>query len=225
VGGLVSWIFQRSASGCSCGPSRTIRKSQRPWGIDIHRTSPYLDHGRHLVGCGGRSGRSPSGAGSASSLGLKVFPIVIVGGLDSILGTLLGHLHRVLEQPGHSATLDPLLGAGFGSMVSYLVLIRCSSFARTGPGQARRSSACSRIVRLTPYSRSGRRCGCRAEALLTVHGNRPRWGLPLARPQMVFRPEEVYGRSVVVGGAGMPPRLLPDQSMTPGLPVLGHSGR
>ena len=56
-------------------------------------------------------------------VGLKVFPIVIVGGLDSILGTLLGAIFIGVLESVTTGYVDPLLGAGFGSMVSYLVLI------------------------------------------------------------------------------------------------------
>jgi branched-chain amino acid transport system permease protein len=52
-----------------------------------------------------------------------VFPIVIVGGLDSILGTLLGAIFIGVLESLATGYVDPLLGAGFGSMVSYLVLI------------------------------------------------------------------------------------------------------
>src|SRR5437867_1298635 len=56
-------------------------------------------------------------------IGLKVFPIVIVGGLDSILGTLLGAIFIGVLESVTTGYVDPLLGAGFGSMVSYLVVI------------------------------------------------------------------------------------------------------
>ena len=56
-------------------------------------------------------------------LGLKVFPIVIIGGLDSIPGTIVGAvLVGVLESLA-AGYLDPLLGGGFSTIAAYLVLV------------------------------------------------------------------------------------------------------
>jgi branched-chain amino acid transport system permease protein len=56
-------------------------------------------------------------------VGLKVFPIVIIGGLDSILGAIVGAMViGVLERLG-AGYLDPRLGGGFGNIASYLLLI------------------------------------------------------------------------------------------------------
>jgi branched-chain amino acid transport system permease protein len=56
-------------------------------------------------------------------VGLKVFPIVIIGGLDSIPGAIVGAMIiGVLESLG-AGYLDPALGGGFGNIASYLLLI------------------------------------------------------------------------------------------------------
>jgi branched-chain amino acid transport system permease protein len=52
-----------------------------------------------------------------------VFPIVIIGGLDSIPGAIVGAMFiGVLESLG-TGYLDPRLGGGFGNIASYLLLI------------------------------------------------------------------------------------------------------
>lgn len=56
-------------------------------------------------------------------VGLKVFPIVIIGGLDSIAGTILGAMLVGVIETLTAGYLDPHLGGGFGAVVSYLVLI------------------------------------------------------------------------------------------------------
>ena len=56
-------------------------------------------------------------------VGLKVFPIVIIGGLDSVPGTILGALFVGVLESETAGYLDPLLGAGFSSVVSYVVLL------------------------------------------------------------------------------------------------------
>jgi len=56
-------------------------------------------------------------------LGFKVFPIVIVGGLDSIVGTLLGAFGLGVVESLAAGYLDPIVGAGFAGIAPYLVLI------------------------------------------------------------------------------------------------------
>ena len=56
-------------------------------------------------------------------VGLKVFPIVILGGVDSIAGTLVAAVAvGVLESLG-AGYLDRPLGAGFGGIAPYLALL------------------------------------------------------------------------------------------------------
>jgi branched-chain amino acid transport system permease protein len=65
-----------------------------------------------------------SGGGFGVALvGLKVFPIVIIGGLDSVLGAIVGGMIiGVLESLG-AGYLDSRVGGGFGNIASYLLLI------------------------------------------------------------------------------------------------------
>jgi branched-chain amino acid transport system permease protein len=56
-------------------------------------------------------------------LGLKVFPIVIVGGLDSIVGTLVGAFGLGVLESLAAGYLDPIVGGGFSGIAAYLVLI------------------------------------------------------------------------------------------------------
>jgi branched-chain amino acid transport system permease protein len=63
------------------------------------------------------------GGFGVAQVGLKVFPIVIIGGLDSIPGAIVGAMIiGVLESLG-AGYLDPHLGGGFGNIASYLLLI------------------------------------------------------------------------------------------------------
>ena len=56
-------------------------------------------------------------------IGLKVFPILVVGGLDSVPGIMVGAvLIGVLESLA-AGYVDPLLGAGFSSIAPYLLLL------------------------------------------------------------------------------------------------------
>jgi branched-chain amino acid transport system permease protein len=55
-------------------------------------------------------------------IGLKVIPIVILGGLDSIAGTIVAALAIGVIEALASGYLDALLGSGFGGVAPYLLL-------------------------------------------------------------------------------------------------------
>jgi branched-chain amino acid transport system permease protein len=56
-------------------------------------------------------------------LGLKVFPIVILGGLDSIPGTIIAALLLGVLESVAASYLDAHVGGGFSTIASYLVLV------------------------------------------------------------------------------------------------------
>ncbi len=56
-------------------------------------------------------------------LGLRVFPVVIVGGLDSIVGTLAGAFGLGVLESLAAGYLDPIVGGGFSGIAAYPVLI------------------------------------------------------------------------------------------------------
>src|SRR4051794_439282 len=56
-------------------------------------------------------------------VGLKVFPIVVVAGLDSVPGTIVAAILIGTVESLGAAYLDPQLGGGFGAMTSYLLLL------------------------------------------------------------------------------------------------------
>jgi branched-chain amino acid transport system permease protein len=56
-------------------------------------------------------------------LGLKVFPIVIIGGLDSVPGTILAAILIGVLESLSVGYLEPVMGGGFGTVMSYVVLI------------------------------------------------------------------------------------------------------
>ena len=56
-------------------------------------------------------------------LGLKVFPVVILGGLDSIAGTIVGAIIIGVLESVAAGYLDRMMGGGFSNVASYLVLL------------------------------------------------------------------------------------------------------
>jgi len=56
-------------------------------------------------------------------VGLKVFPVVVIGGLDSIPGTLVAAVLIGVLESLTAGYMDPVLGAGFGNVASHAALI------------------------------------------------------------------------------------------------------
>ena len=56
-------------------------------------------------------------------IGLKVFPILVIGGLDSAPGIMVGAVILGVLESLAAGYLDPGLGAGFSSVVPYLLLL------------------------------------------------------------------------------------------------------
>ena len=60
---------------------------------------------------------------SLGFMGLKVLPVVILGGLDSLAGAVVGGLVIGLLENLTGGYLDPLLGGGLKEVVPYMVLV------------------------------------------------------------------------------------------------------
>jgi branched-chain amino acid transport system permease protein len=56
-------------------------------------------------------------------VGLKVFPVVILGGLDSIVGAVVGGLIVGVVENVAAGYLDPLVGGGTKDFAPYLLMI------------------------------------------------------------------------------------------------------
>ena len=122
---VVGLSLQHSRTGVALRAIADDQQSAMAVGIDLHR---YFGLTWALVGLisvvGGTLWTVVAGGGFGMALvGLKVFPIVIIGGLDSVAGTLVGAvLVGVLESLA-AGYVDPLVGGGFSNIASYLVLL------------------------------------------------------------------------------------------------------
>jgi branched-chain amino acid transport system permease protein len=56
-------------------------------------------------------------------VGLKVFPVVILGGLDSIIGAVVGGLIIGVVENLAAGYIDPYVGGGTKDFVPYVVMI------------------------------------------------------------------------------------------------------
>jgi branched-chain amino acid transport system permease protein len=63
------------------------------------------------------------GALGVALVSLKIFPIVILGGLDSVAGALVAAVVIGVVEGATASYLDAHLGGGFSTVASYLVLL------------------------------------------------------------------------------------------------------
>jgi branched-chain amino acid transport system permease protein len=122
---LVSWGFQHSRIGVALRAIADDQQAAMLVGIDLNR---YFAMTWALMGIlcvvAGTLWTFISGGGFGLVLvGLKVFPIVIIGGLDSIPGTILGAVFVGMLESMAAGYLDPLLGGGFSTIAAYLVAL------------------------------------------------------------------------------------------------------
>lgn len=122
---LAAWFFARSRTGLALRAIADDLQIAMSMGIDVNR---HFAITWAVVGIlsvlAGTLWTFVSGSGfGVVLLGLKILPVVIIGGLDSIPGAFVGAVLVGLIEAVAAAYLGPSLGAGFSTIVSYLVLI------------------------------------------------------------------------------------------------------
>lgn len=121
---VISWFFQNSRTGIALRAIAADQQAAMLVGIDLNRhfTMTWALAGVICV-IAGTLWTFMSGAGfSLVLIGLKVFPIVIIGGLDSIPGVIVGAIFVGLLESLAAGYIDPLL-TGFSRVSAYLVLL------------------------------------------------------------------------------------------------------
>ena len=121
----VAWFFAKTRTGLALRCVADDQQVAMAMGIDVarHLAFAWALVGVISVAVGVLWGFVAGGGFGMALIGLKVFPVVIIGGLDSIPGTIVGGvLIGVLESVSRGY-LDPLVGGGFSNVVSYLALI------------------------------------------------------------------------------------------------------
>jgi branched-chain amino acid transport system permease protein len=122
---VVSWFFRGSRTGLALRAIADDPQIAMAVGIDLHR---HLSIAWAMMAAisvlAGTLWVLVAGSGFGVVLvGLKVFPIVIVGGLDSIVGTIVAALAIGVMESLAAGYVDPVVGGGFSGVASYLVLI------------------------------------------------------------------------------------------------------
>ena len=121
----VSWFFRASRTGVALRAIADDQQTALAVGIDVDR---HLALTWALMGAVGVVAGTlwtvvMGGGFGVALLGLKIFPIVILGGLDSIPGTVVAAILIGVLESLAAGYLDPVVGGGFSSVASYLVLL------------------------------------------------------------------------------------------------------
>jgi branched-chain amino acid transport system permease protein len=89
---IVSWFYQASRTGLALRAIADSQSLAMSAGIDVQRhfTLIWAIAGMIAVIAGVLWTLVAGGGIGAALVGLKIFPIVIIGGLDSISGTIIG---------------------------------------------------------------------------------------------------------------------------------------
>ena len=129
-----SWFFLRSRRGIAMRAVADNQQVAMAMGIDVER---YFGLAWAMTGIvsalGGIVWGNLLGVDVQLSLvGLKVFPVVILGGLDSIGGALVGGLIVGVVESLAAGYLDPYVGGGTKDFAPYLLMILVLMFRPYG---------------------------------------------------------------------------------------------
>jgi len=123
--GALGWFFQRSRTGLALRAIASDQHAAATVGIGLRRhvTIAWALAGALAVLAGTLWTAVSGGGFGVDVLGLKVFPIVIMGGLDSIGGAILAAILVGVLENLVAGYLDPLVGGGLSRVAAYVVLL------------------------------------------------------------------------------------------------------
>ncbi len=123
--GAFTWFFLKSRMGVAM---RAVAESQQvamAMGIDVRR---YFALAWALAGVVSALGGIVWGGmlgvdNQLALIGLKVFPVVIMGGLDSVIGAVVGGLIVGVVENLAAGYFDPIVGGGTKDFAPYVLMI------------------------------------------------------------------------------------------------------
>ncbi len=120
-----SWFFLKSRMGVAMRAVADNQQVAMAMGINVERYFALAWAMAGIVSAlGGIVWGAMLGVDTGLALvGLKVFPVVILGGLDSILGAVVGGLIIGVVENLTAGYLDPCLGGGTKDFVPYVLMI------------------------------------------------------------------------------------------------------
>ena len=120
-----NWFFKKSRMGVAMRAVADNQQVAQAMGINVERYFALAWAMAGIVSAlGGIVWGSMLGVDvQIAVVGLKVFPVVILGGLDSIGGAMIGGLIVGLVESLASGYLDPYVGGGTKDFAPYLLMI------------------------------------------------------------------------------------------------------
>ncbi len=122
---IISWFFHRSRAGIALRAIADDQQAAMVMGINLNR---YFAMTWAIAGIiaviAGTLWTFISGGGFGLVLvSLKVFPIVFLGGLDSIPGVIISAIFIGVLESVLAGYVDPIIGGSFSNVASYFVLV------------------------------------------------------------------------------------------------------
>src|SRR6266852_2609669 len=120
-----TWFFLKSRTGIAMRAVADSQQVSMAVGINVRR---YFALAWAMAGVVSALGGVVWGAmlgvdNQLALVGLKVFPVVILGGLDSIIGAVVGGLIVGVVENLAAGYLDPYVGGGTKDFVPYILMI------------------------------------------------------------------------------------------------------
>jgi branched-chain amino acid transport system permease protein len=121
----LTWFFQRTRMGVAMRAVADSQQVAMAMGINVRR---YFAFAWALAGVVSALAGLVWGAmigvdNQLAVVGLKVFPVVILGGLDSIVGAVVGGLIVGVAENLAAGYLDPYVGGGTKDFAPYVLMI------------------------------------------------------------------------------------------------------
>lgn len=150
----VAWFHHRSRTGVALRAIAEDRGAAMASGIDVQRymALTWVAMGVICVAAGTLWTFVSGGDFSVALVGLKVFPIVFIGGLDSIAGTIVGAMAVGVLESLAAGYLDPSSAVALAPSPRGWSWSPCWSCARTACS-VRRASSASSVPPAAPPSR------------------------------------------------------------------------
>ena len=122
---VFTWFFLRSRVGIAMRAVADSQQVAMAMGIDVRR---YFALAWAMAGIVSALGGVVWGAmlsvdNQLALVGLKVFPVVILGGLDSVLGAVVGGLIVGVTENLAAGYFDPIVGGGTKDFAPYVLMI------------------------------------------------------------------------------------------------------
>jgi branched-chain amino acid transport system permease protein len=122
---IFTWFFLKSRIGIAMRAVADSQQVAMAMGIDVRR---YFALAWAMAGIVSALGGVVWGAmlsvdNQLALVGLKVFPVVILGGLDSVIGAVVGGLIVGIVENLAAGYFDPYVGGGTKDFVPYVLMI------------------------------------------------------------------------------------------------------